>query len=151
MVPLGRAVTFRIALGQAHDLPGAFPLLDRLPSVTAWVMADRGYLSSSLLEDTWSQRQPIASSLRCYVPALGVCVAQRRLMTIAGGRGCTATELARLISLSFGKARGDHAQRVVRGVEASSITERQLGKRAARRRVLMPSRTALIHSLPAAR
>jgi hypothetical protein len=77
MVPLGRAIAFRIALGQAHELPGAIPLLDGRPGVPAWVVADRGYLSSSFLEDIWSQRQPIASSLHCYVPAVGVCVARR--------------------------------------------------------------------------
>ncbi len=41
----GRAVAFRIAPGQAHELPHAAPLLDRLPGVPRWVVADRGYSS----------------------------------------------------------------------------------------------------------
>ena len=41
----GRAIAFRIAPGQAHELPQAVPLLDRLPSVPRWVVADRGYTS----------------------------------------------------------------------------------------------------------
>jgi hypothetical protein len=56
-----------------------------------------------------------------------------------------------LMPLSLGTARGDHAQRVVRGAEASSITEGELGKRASRPRVLIPARTALNHNLPAAK
>ena len=42
---LGRAVAFRIAPGQAHELPHAIPLLDSLPDVPMWVVADRGYTS----------------------------------------------------------------------------------------------------------
>ena len=30
---LGRAIAFRIAPGQAHELPDAIPLLERLPGV----------------------------------------------------------------------------------------------------------------------
>ena len=41
----GRAVAFQIAPGQAHELPHALPLLDRLPGVPLWVVADRGYAS----------------------------------------------------------------------------------------------------------
>ena len=41
----GRAVAFRLAPGQAHELPHAVPLLDQLPSVPRWVVADRGYSS----------------------------------------------------------------------------------------------------------
>jgi len=41
----GRAVAFRIAPGQAHELPHAVPLLDRLPAVPLWIVADRGYAS----------------------------------------------------------------------------------------------------------
>ena len=44
---LGRAVAFIVAPGQAHELPHAIPLLDRLPDVPLpgvpkWVVADRG-------------------------------------------------------------------------------------------------------------
>ena len=34
-----------LAPGQAHELPHAVPLLDRLPRVPGWVVADRGYTS----------------------------------------------------------------------------------------------------------
>ena len=34
-----------LAPGQAHELPHAIPLLDRLPRVPGWVVADRGYTS----------------------------------------------------------------------------------------------------------
>ena len=36
---LGRAIAFRIAPGQAHELPDAIPLLHSLPSVPSWVVA----------------------------------------------------------------------------------------------------------------
>jgi transposase len=41
----GRAVAFIVAPGQAHELPHALPLLDRLPGVPKWVVGDRGYAS----------------------------------------------------------------------------------------------------------
>jgi hypothetical protein len=44
---LGRAIAFRLAPGQAHELPDAIPLLDTLPGVPSWVVADRGYSSHS--------------------------------------------------------------------------------------------------------
>ncbi|ANY85071.1 transposase (plasmid) [Microvirga ossetica] len=51
---LGRAIAFRIAPGQAHELPDAIPLLHSLPSVPSWVVADRGYSSHSSREHIWS-------------------------------------------------------------------------------------------------
>src|ERR1044072_1771582 len=51
---LGRAVAFRLAPGQAHELPDAIPLLDSLPGVPSWVVADRGYSSHSFREHIWS-------------------------------------------------------------------------------------------------
>ena len=33
---LGRAVAFILAPGQAHELPHAIPLLERLPGVPKW-------------------------------------------------------------------------------------------------------------------
>jgi hypothetical protein len=41
----GRAVAFRLAPGQAHELPQALPLLEALPGVPRWVVADRGHAS----------------------------------------------------------------------------------------------------------
>ena len=51
---LGRAVAFRIAPGQAHELPQAVPLLDRLPGVPKWVVGDRGFSSHAFLEHIWT-------------------------------------------------------------------------------------------------
>jgi transposase len=46
----GRAVAFSLAPGQAHELPHAVPLLERLPGVPLWVVADRGYSSHAFRE-----------------------------------------------------------------------------------------------------
>ena len=51
---LGRAVAFILAPGQAHELPHAVPLLDRLPRVPQWVVADRGYASHAFREHIWT-------------------------------------------------------------------------------------------------
>ncbi|GJE42724.1 IS5 family transposase ISMex42 [Methylobacterium soli] len=51
---LGRAVAFILAPGQAHELPHAIPLLDRLPGVPKWVVADRGYASHAFREHIWT-------------------------------------------------------------------------------------------------
>ncbi len=50
----GRAISFRIAPGQAHELPEAVPLLGSLPGVPTWVVADRGYSSHSFREHIWN-------------------------------------------------------------------------------------------------
>jgi transposase len=52
---LGRAVAFILAPGQAHELPQAVPLLDRLPGVPQWVVADRGYASHAFREHIWER------------------------------------------------------------------------------------------------
>lgn len=49
----GRAVAFHIAPGQAHELPHAVPLMDRLPGVPKWVVADRGYSSHAFRQYIW--------------------------------------------------------------------------------------------------
>ena len=51
---LGRAVAFILAPGQAHELPQAVPLLDRLPGVPKWVVADRGHASHTFREHVWN-------------------------------------------------------------------------------------------------
>src|SRR5215212_5825265 len=51
---LGRAVAFILAPGQAHELPHAVPLLDRLPGVPQWVVADRGLSSHAFREHIWT-------------------------------------------------------------------------------------------------
>lgn len=50
----GRAIAFRVAPGQAHELPHAIPLLEALPDVPKWVVCDRGYTSHSFREHIWS-------------------------------------------------------------------------------------------------
>ena len=50
----GRAVAFRLAPGQAHEPPHAVPLLDRLPGVPRWVVADRGYASHAFRDHVWN-------------------------------------------------------------------------------------------------
>jgi transposase len=60
----GRAIAFRIAPGQAHELPEVIPLLDSLPGVPTWVVADRGYSSSSF-------RERFCRKLSFYLPIMG--------------------------------------------------------------------------------
>ena len=50
----GRTIAFRIAPGQAHELPHAIPLLEQLPGVPMWVVGDRGYTSHGFREHIWS-------------------------------------------------------------------------------------------------
>ena len=49
----GRAVAFRLAPGQAHELPQAVPSLDSLPGAPRWVGADRGYTSHGFRTHVW--------------------------------------------------------------------------------------------------
>ena len=51
----GRAVAFILAPGQAHELPHATPLLERLPGVPRWVVADRGFSSHVFREHIWER------------------------------------------------------------------------------------------------
>src|ERR671916_430368 len=50
----GHAIAFRIAPGQAHELPHAIPLLEQLPGVPMWAVGDRGYTSHGVREHMWS-------------------------------------------------------------------------------------------------
>ena len=50
----GHAIAFRIAPGQAHELPHAVPLLERLPGVPKWVVGDRGYTGHRFRDHIWS-------------------------------------------------------------------------------------------------
>ncbi len=49
----GRAVAFKVAPGQTHELPQAVPLLEQLPDVPGWVVADRGLSSHAFREHVW--------------------------------------------------------------------------------------------------
>jgi transposase len=49
----GRAITFALAPGQAHELPLAPDLLDSLPDTPLWVVADRGYSSHAFRDRIW--------------------------------------------------------------------------------------------------
>lgn len=49
----GRALGFRLSPGQAGDVPQAPDLLDFLPGVPLWVVADRGYSSQAFRTLIW--------------------------------------------------------------------------------------------------
>ena len=49
----GRAVSFVLAPGQAHEAPLAPDLLQTLPDSPGWVVADRGYLSDAIRSQVW--------------------------------------------------------------------------------------------------
>lgn len=49
----GHAIAFSLAPGQAHELPQAVPLLERLPDVPEWVVADRGLSSHAFRQHIW--------------------------------------------------------------------------------------------------
>ena len=51
---IGRAVAFVLAPGEDHELPHAIPLLEKLPSVPKWVVADRAYSSNAFREHIWN-------------------------------------------------------------------------------------------------
>ncbi len=51
---IGRVVAFVLAPGQAHELPYAAALLDCLPGVPKWAVADRGYSSHAFREHIWN-------------------------------------------------------------------------------------------------
>jgi transposase len=66
---LGRAVAFIVAPGQAHELPHAIPLLDRLPGVPKWVVGDRGYASHAFRQHIWEPgARPAIPSRRNEAP-----------------------------------------------------------------------------------
>ena len=49
----GRAVAFALAPGQAHELPLAPGLLDRLLEAPLWAVGDRGLASHAVREHIW--------------------------------------------------------------------------------------------------
>ena len=62
---IGRAVAFVSAPGQDHELPHAIPLLNKLPGVPKWVVADPGYSSHAFHEHIWNLgAQPVIPSRR---------------------------------------------------------------------------------------
>ncbi len=66
---LGRAVAFILAPGQAHELPQAIPLLNRLPGVPKGVGADRGFSSPAFCEHIWERgAQPAIPSKQNEAP-----------------------------------------------------------------------------------
>jgi transposase len=66
---LGRAVAFVLAPGQAHELPHAIPLLDRLPGVPKGVVGDRGYASHAFRQPIWERgARPAIPSKRNEAP-----------------------------------------------------------------------------------
>ncbi len=79
---IGRAVAFVLTPGQGHELPHAIPLLDKLPDVPKWVVADRGYSSHAFREHigTHIARMAVAGSqiLRNTGPAVISAAANQR-------------------------------------------------------------------------
>jgi transposase len=59
----GRAISFALAPGQAHELPLAPDLLDCLPDIPGWVVGDRGYASHAFRQCIWD------SGARPAIPA----------------------------------------------------------------------------------
>jgi transposase len=51
----GRAISFALAPGQAHELPLARELVDCLPDVPGWVVGDKGYASHAFRQFIWDQ------------------------------------------------------------------------------------------------
>jgi hypothetical protein len=65
----GHAIAFRLAPGQAHELPHAIPLLDRMPGVPKWVVADRGTTSPAFRRHIWDiGTRPAIPPLRHEAP-----------------------------------------------------------------------------------
>jgi transposase len=77
---LGRAVAFILAPGQAHEHPHAIPLLERLPGVPKWVVADRGFSSHAFREHIWERgARPAIPAKRNEAPvACPACVYNNR-------------------------------------------------------------------------
>ena len=50
----GRALVFRLAPGQVHELPHAASLLLTLLRAPQWVVADRGYAAHAFREQVWA-------------------------------------------------------------------------------------------------
>ena len=48
-------MAFVLAPGQAHELPHAAALLDSLPGIPRWVVADRGYASHTFRQHVWDR------------------------------------------------------------------------------------------------
>jgi hypothetical protein len=76
----GWAVAFRIAPGQAHELPHATPLLAALPDVPKWAVGNRGYTSHRFREHIWNM------GARPEIPQ------QRQEARVACPTGSTTTE-----------------------------------------------------------
>ena len=51
----GRAISFALAPGQAHELPLAQDLVDCLPDIPGWVVGDKGYASHAFRQFIWDQ------------------------------------------------------------------------------------------------
>ena len=51
----GRAISFALAPGQAHELPRAEDLVECLPDIPGWVVGDKGYASHAFRQFIWDQ------------------------------------------------------------------------------------------------
>jgi len=78
----GRAIAFRLAPGQAHELPQAIPLLASLPGVPKWVVADRGYTSHAFREHWGMGARPAIPPRRHEAPVAcpdWICINRNKL------------------------------------------------------------------------
>ena len=50
----GRTISFALAPGQAHEAPLAPDLLDTLPEIPGWIVADKGYSSDAIRARVWN-------------------------------------------------------------------------------------------------
>ena len=83
----GRAVAFALAPGQAHELPPAPGLLDRLPRVPLWVVGDRGYSSDAFRELVWSKGARPAIPTRSNEAAVACPASSTTTATSSSGSG----------------------------------------------------------------
>jgi len=67
----GRAVSFAVAPGQAHEAPMTPAMLQSLPDTPVWIVADRGYSSDAIRTQVWDM------NARPAIPAKRNAAAQR--------------------------------------------------------------------------
>jgi transposase len=65
----GRAVSFSLAPGPAHELPQAPELVEALPGTPLWMVADKGYAAQTFRQYLWdSGTRPAIPAKRTEAP-----------------------------------------------------------------------------------
>jgi hypothetical protein len=65
----GRALAFAVAPSQAHEVPLAPGLIDKLPAALGWIVGDRGLSANALRELIWdSGAKPVIPPKRNEAP-----------------------------------------------------------------------------------